>query len=162
VAGPHRATSWNSVYATPPQTSHPEHYPARDPLHALSETDDHYQRLKTRWESHPNDFEDPLLARAFAEAQPNQDIVQQLEALRAISRNQIDELQAQLAASQQKRAALERDAHQHTEKDMVRLSRIRHLEGELEALKRRPRKAPPRAGEVNEREVLAALGWRKV
>jgi predicted nucleic acid-binding Zn-ribbon protein len=133
----------------------------------MSELDGVYRRLKTQWLELPEKLErdEPLLARAFAEAQPNRD----LEAAFEQAKRDHDRGLGETAHALQ-RLEGERDAALD-ELQVVRTQRLTEnrahaaaearLEGRIAALERQLAPTVEPTIDQDEAGQLAALGWRK-
>jgi hypothetical protein len=133
----------------------------------MSELDDIYQRAKAAWDTDPAKFEheQPLLARAFAEAQPNRELADAYESLKhqletehnALARKAAEATDARdkaLATLRAMRAKRDAERHAHTNVQ-------RHLERQIQDLQRETAAPTPVSIDDDERQRLAALGWRK-
>jgi hypothetical protein len=131
----------------------------------VSELDIVYGRLRSQWLADPSKLErdEPLLARAFREAQPNRDLEAALEQSKrdydralseAIHATEILERERDTAREDLKTVQAQRagEARAHAVAQ-------RRLERQLAEL--RPAEPVAPTFEADEQEQLAALGWRK-
>jgi Arc/MetJ family transcription regulator len=131
----------------------------------VSELDDLYLRLKEHWHESPEKLErdEPLLARAFREAQPNRDLQAALEQSKRDFDRAVGESIHAIEALQRERDTAREDLAtvQAQRSGEARAHAViqQRLEGQL--ADSRPREPVTPTFEADEQQQLAALGWRK-
>lgn len=127
----------------------------------MSELDTIYQRTILHWQQAPGDLErdQPLLARAFKDAQPNRELEDTLERKQRQWQRDLDEAHATLARTTRERNVLQEqlEALQATHHALERHASALEAEAETPELV----VVPSVVFEPSESQQLAALGWRK-
>jgi septal ring factor EnvC (AmiA/AmiB activator) len=133
----------------------------------VSELDSVYERAKHAWATNAAKFEreQPLLARAFAEAQPNRELAAEFERQKRQVDNERNEFAHEITAVTHERDAALRDiASLRAQRDAERRAHTtaqRYLEGQLTDLQRETARPLVPIFDGDEQQQLAALGWRK-